>query len=205
MSSPDFSILPLAYTFTTQKNVVRNEVIGLGHSGDPVCCPISATACHIQHLRDQHAPPTAPSCTSYYRDGSPSYTSPLAISPPLYKPQSRRLAPSWVSSQPTSVLAPYVPRGPWLFSALMLMPTSSVFLAGGGRTSCFDTSQSKPNLLCAIFLGRCSKVPTTFYFPTKTSKRRQTPFYFLYFPAFDPLWLSRPPTMFVRLLHILPK
>ena len=37
----------VTYTFTTQKNCVRNEVIGLGRSGNPVCCPVSATARRI--------------------------------------------------------------------------------------------------------------------------------------------------------------
>ena len=30
--------------FTTQKNGVRGEVIGLGRSGDPLCCPVLAAA-----------------------------------------------------------------------------------------------------------------------------------------------------------------
>ena len=62
----------VTYTFTTQKNCVRNEVIGLGRSGNPVCCPVSAMTQRIQHIRDHLAPPTAPLCT-YFRDGSPSY------------------------------------------------------------------------------------------------------------------------------------
>ena len=62
----------VTYTFTTQKNCVRNEVIGLGRSGNPVCCPVAASARRIQHLREHLAPPTAPLCT-YYRDGNPSF------------------------------------------------------------------------------------------------------------------------------------
>jgi hypothetical protein len=62
----------VTYTFTTQKNCVRNEVIGLGRSGNPFCCPVASTARRIMHLREHRAPPTAPLCT-YYRDGSPSY------------------------------------------------------------------------------------------------------------------------------------
>ena len=72
----------VTYTFTTQKNCVRNEVIGLGRSGNPVCCPVSATARRIQHLRDHQAPPTTPLCT-YYRDGSPSYVTPGDITTTL--------------------------------------------------------------------------------------------------------------------------
>lgn len=62
----------VTYTFTTQKNCVRNEVIGLGRSGNPYVCPVLATARRIKHLREHLAPPTCPLCT-YYRDGSPSY------------------------------------------------------------------------------------------------------------------------------------
>jgi hypothetical protein len=37
-------------TFTTQKNVVRGEVIGLGLSGDPFVCPVITTAQRVRHL-----------------------------------------------------------------------------------------------------------------------------------------------------------
>jgi hypothetical protein len=42
--------------FTTQKNGVRGEVIGLGRSGDPHFCPVLAAARRILHLRDATAP-----------------------------------------------------------------------------------------------------------------------------------------------------
>ena len=46
--------------FTTQKNGVRGEVIGLGRSGDPICCPVLAAARRLRHLQQHSAPPTTP-------------------------------------------------------------------------------------------------------------------------------------------------
>ena len=46
--------------FTTQKNSVRGEVIGLGRSGDPHFCPVTAAARRVLHLRHAAAPPTQP-------------------------------------------------------------------------------------------------------------------------------------------------
>jgi hypothetical protein len=46
--------------FTTQKNSVRGKIIGLGRSGDPHFCPVSATARRIIHLRQAQAPLTQP-------------------------------------------------------------------------------------------------------------------------------------------------
>lgn len=52
-------------TFTTQKNGVRGEVIGLAHSGDPHFSPTTALARRIIHLRSHQAPLTTP-LASYY-------------------------------------------------------------------------------------------------------------------------------------------
>jgi hypothetical protein len=60
----------VALTFTTQKNGVRGEVIGLSRSGNPVLCPVAAITRRIAHLRTYHATPTQP-LASYY-DNSPS-------------------------------------------------------------------------------------------------------------------------------------
>jgi len=46
--------------FTTQKNGVRGEVIGLGRSGDPHFCPVLALARRVTHLRQPAALPTQP-------------------------------------------------------------------------------------------------------------------------------------------------
>jgi hypothetical protein len=55
-------------TFTTQKNAVRGEVIGLGLSGDPFVCPVLATARQVRHLLLHNAPPNTPLCTYYYNN-----------------------------------------------------------------------------------------------------------------------------------------
>jgi hypothetical protein len=46
--------------FTTQKNSVRGEIIGLGRSGDPSFCPVSAAARRVLDLRQAQAPNTQP-------------------------------------------------------------------------------------------------------------------------------------------------
>ena len=67
------------YTFTTQKNGVRGEVIGLGRSGSPLACPVLATVRRILHLRAHHAPPDTPLST-YYR-ATPNRTSKHPVTP----------------------------------------------------------------------------------------------------------------------------
>lgn len=47
-------------TFTTQKNGVRGEVIGLGRSGDSVLCPVATLIRRVLHLNSVHAPPNTP-------------------------------------------------------------------------------------------------------------------------------------------------
>ena len=54
------------YTFTTQKNGVRGEVIGLGRSGSPLVCPVLSTVRRVLHLREFTAPTTTPLAT-YFR------------------------------------------------------------------------------------------------------------------------------------------
>lgn len=49
-------------TFTTQKNGVRGEVIGLGRSGDSVLCPVAALVRRVIHLKQAQAPPNTPLC-----------------------------------------------------------------------------------------------------------------------------------------------
>ena len=51
--------------FTTQKNSVRGEVIGLARSGDPHFCPVVACARRVLHLRDAGASPQQP-LASYF-------------------------------------------------------------------------------------------------------------------------------------------
>jgi hypothetical protein len=53
------------YTFTTQKNGTKGEILTHGLSGDPLACPVQATICRVLHLRHNKAPISAP-IASYY-------------------------------------------------------------------------------------------------------------------------------------------
>jgi len=46
--------------FTTQKNSVRGEIIGLGRSGDPHFCPVASAVRRVLHLRQFLASPAQP-------------------------------------------------------------------------------------------------------------------------------------------------
>ncbi|KAL7454161.1 hypothetical protein ACHAWC_006751, partial [Mediolabrus comicus] len=61
-------------TFTTQKNGVRGEVIGLCSSGDPLLCPVRAAARRIIYLRNHNAPPGTP-LARLFTQGSDDITS----------------------------------------------------------------------------------------------------------------------------------
>ena len=52
-------------TFTTQKNGVRGEVIGLAHSGNPQFSPTICIARRVIHLRQHNAPPETPLASVY--------------------------------------------------------------------------------------------------------------------------------------------
>ena len=57
-------------TFTTQKNGVPNEVIKLGRSGDPYCCPTLAIIRRVLHLRSNNAPPHTPLARVFLASGT---------------------------------------------------------------------------------------------------------------------------------------
>jgi len=50
----------IALEFTTQKNGVREELVGLGKSGHPTYCPVHALITRIRHLHAYNAPLTSP-------------------------------------------------------------------------------------------------------------------------------------------------
>ena len=50
----------VALEFTTQKNGVRGELVGLGRSGHPIFCPVLAIINRVKHLRLHQAHPTTP-------------------------------------------------------------------------------------------------------------------------------------------------
>jgi hypothetical protein len=57
-------------TFRDQKNGVKGEVVGLGHSGDPFLSPTKILARRIIHLRNNNAAPTTPLCKYFTATGS---------------------------------------------------------------------------------------------------------------------------------------
>lgn len=57
----------VSLTFTTQKNAVRGEVIGLARSGNPELCPVLCVVRRILHLRANNAPLNTPLATYYQR------------------------------------------------------------------------------------------------------------------------------------------
>ena len=70
-NAPDTDIAAATFaslTFTTQKNGVRGEVVGLGRSGRYFACPVLALANRVLHLRQCQAPPNTP-LASYF-DGT---------------------------------------------------------------------------------------------------------------------------------------
>ena len=68
----------VSLTFTTQKNGVRGEVIGLGHSGNPYLCPVLAIVRHIKHLHTYGALPDTP-LSVYFENGAWHHISPADI------------------------------------------------------------------------------------------------------------------------------
>lgn len=68
--------------FTTQKNGVRGEVIGLGKSGHPYFCPVLAMVRRMTHLRAHTASPNIPLST-YWRAAQQHRVTPADISDAL--------------------------------------------------------------------------------------------------------------------------
>ena len=61
-------------TFTTQKNGVPGEVIRLGRTGDPFCCPTLAIIRRVLHLRAHGAPLSTPLARAFTTAGPRSVT-----------------------------------------------------------------------------------------------------------------------------------
>jgi len=68
--------------FTTQKNSVHGEVVGLAPSGDLLLCPCRALARRIIHLRRNNAPLTTP-LARYYSNNNPCSVTPAKITAAL--------------------------------------------------------------------------------------------------------------------------
>lgn len=62
-TATDFDLSRVNYValeFTTQKNRVRGELVGLGRSGHPTWCPVQALLNRVRHLRLHRAPTHTP-------------------------------------------------------------------------------------------------------------------------------------------------
>jgi hypothetical protein len=57
----------VSYTFTTQKNGTKGEILTHGLSGDALACPVKETLWRFIHLHHNKAPKTAP-IASYYHN-----------------------------------------------------------------------------------------------------------------------------------------
>jgi hypothetical protein len=62
----------VALEFTTQKNGVRGELVGLGRSGHAVLCPVNAMIARLKHFRLHRAPPTTCLYTYYTNNSTAS-------------------------------------------------------------------------------------------------------------------------------------
>ena len=72
----------VTYEFTTQKNGVEGEVVGLGRSGDPIICPVQATINQLVHLRAHKTTPTTP-IASYFVNNKLHKVGPAHVSAAL--------------------------------------------------------------------------------------------------------------------------
>jgi hypothetical protein len=70
-------------TFTTQKNGVRGEVMGLARSGSPTFCPVQCVIRRVVHLRQHGAPATTPLASYYDSNNKLCHVSSHAISTAL--------------------------------------------------------------------------------------------------------------------------
>ena len=64
--------------FTTQKNGVRGEIIGLGRSGSTTLCPVHVLVERVIHLRQYNAPAAAP-LSHFYYNGEWKFVKPTDI------------------------------------------------------------------------------------------------------------------------------
>ena len=90
-------------TFTTQKNGVRGEVIGLARSGNPDLCPVLTLARRIIHLRRYGALPQTP-LSAYFNGTSWSRVTPQDITDAL-RMAVIALGPSTLGFLPSDISA----------------------------------------------------------------------------------------------------
>ena len=124
-------------TFTSQKNGVRGEVIGLACSGDPYLCPVKAIIRRVLFLRSHSAPPSTPLARVFHtpdKVNATYLTDRISVRPS--HPWARASGSSLPRSRPVA-FAPLVRRRSFLPKWI---PTSSASSAVGARTRCFAIS-----------------------------------------------------------------
>jgi hypothetical protein len=154
----------VSLTFTTQKNGVRGEVIGLGRSGNPVLCPVHALTRRIAHLRSYRAPPNTP-LAAYFITPAVTLVKPADITDAL-RCSTALVGPS-VGFLPSDISAPCAPQVRWPYYVLKSTRTSSVCSVVGVATKCSAIFTYKPSLLCGISPAACSPEARSHSCPTK--------------------------------------
>jgi hypothetical protein len=132
-------------TFTTQKNGVRGEFIGLSCSGNLQLCPVLSTIRRILHLLRHNAAATTP-LASYYTQGCWRKVSPSDITAAL-RVAVVILGPAWDSSLLIFRLAPCEPLGLWLYCLCAQVDSDVIRLLGRWRFDemlCYLHIQAEP-------------------------------------------------------------
>ena len=136
-------------TFCDQKNTVRGEVIGLGHSGDPHLSPTHILARRILHLRAHNVPNNAPFAHIYQHQ---HYTAvkPNDITVAL-RTAITYLTPALLGFLPSDVSAHCLcAAGANSCYVLVWTLMSFAFSADGAQTRCFNTCICKQPPSCMI-------------------------------------------------------
>ena len=93
----------VSLTFTTQKNGVRGEVIGLGRSGNPTLCPVLAAVRRVKHLRAYGAHPETPLAV-YFNNNAWHKVTPTDITT-LLRTATITLGPANLGFNPADITA----------------------------------------------------------------------------------------------------
>jgi hypothetical protein len=156
-------------TFTTRKNGVRGEVIGLSRSGNPHLCPVISLCNRILHAREHHADLTVPIARYYDRGRWHNVTS-TNISTTL-KAAVTYLGPTlgFLAADVSARPIPFEPPVRWPCFVPTLTLIVSAWSVGGAAMKCFATFTSKPNLQCVAFQHACFSMVLSFCFTIMTS------------------------------------
>jgi len=131
-------------TFTTQKNGVKGEVIGLGRSKHTHLCPVLILIERVIHLRQHHAHPSTPLAT-YYKDGKAQTICPKDISTAL-KQACAIIGPA-LGLSPQDISARSLRAGGAMALLIAKVDTDTIGLIGRWRSDTmlrYLTTQAEP-------------------------------------------------------------